>query len=195
MRPTNDGLAFGVDLASNFGFQWASCSPRGMFSAYYPGKEAFSENETLFVKETLERYKDNARVYISLRKDGHSLLYPFAYNNLKPDNEVQIQRFASEITNKVNQRAGVIQIFTNESIFISNGRPRCWSSIDFAYDLGIPYCYEMRVFLGREPGARIATFQEMPRGYYFQLLMGYVSGLKKVYDLVLREKNIHSSLI
>lgn len=126
-------------MARNFGFQWASCPKiTSMFSIHYPGIGPFSENETAFIKDVLLRYKDKTKAYVSLRLDGHSLLYAFSYAPLKLDNEVQIKKFAYEVTNKVNQRAGEIQTFTNESIFNMNGKAHCGSSVDYAYDLGIP---------------------------------------------------------
>lgn len=188
MRLSENTLSSGVDLARNFGFQWNSCPKiTSTFSTYYPGPEPFSENETIFIRDVLLRYKDRARAYLSIRTNGHSLLYPFSYANVKLDDEVQVKKFAYEVTNRVNQRAGVIETFTNESIFTMNGKARCGSSIDYAYDIGIHYSYEFRVFNGRTSGV-MSQFQTQPRGYHSQLVMGYLSGVKKVYDLVLADK-------
>lgn len=188
LRPT-DSVAIGIDLAKNFGFQWGACEKiSSVFSAYYPGPAPFSENETMFIRDVLLRYKDNAKAYVSIRSSGHSLLTPFSYTYVRIDPETRIKKYAYEITNRVNQRAGVIQTFVNESIFTMNGAPRCGSSVDYAYNIGIPYTYELRVFFGRTTGI-LAQFQALPRGYYTQLLMGYLSGIKKLYDLVVSEKH------
>lgn len=187
LRPSEDLLAYGIDLTSNFGYQWASCKKTtSMFAMNYPGTAPFSENETKFIKDVLLKHKDKTKAYVSIRMNGHSLLYPFSYARVNLENDILIKKYAYEITNRVNLRAGTIQLFTNESIFSMNGKPRCGSSVDYAYDLGIPYCFEMRVFFGRASGI-MAQFQALPRGYHSQLLMGYLSGLKKLYDLILTE--------
>ncbi|XP_026320907.1 zinc carboxypeptidase A 1-like isoform X2 [Hyposmocoma kahamanoa] len=189
MRPSDDGLAFGVDLTRNFGFQWSACPKiKSQFSVYYPGSGPFSENETVFIRDALLTYKDKTRAYISIRMNGHSLLHPFAYADVKIPNKLQVLKLANEITNRINQRAGVVQIFVNESMLSMNGKVRCGSSVDYAYDLGIPFCFEMRVFLGRST-AVMAQFQAVPRGYNRQLLTGYVSGLKKLYDVIAAENH------
>lgn len=189
MKLSADQLAYGVDLAKNFGFKWDAC-PRtsSQFSIHYPGDAPFSENESKFIRDVLHKYKDKTKVYISIRMDGHSILYPFSYANVKLNNELQVQKFAYEITNKVNLRAGMIRAFINDSLYNMNGKPRCGHSVDYAYDLGIPYSFEMRVFLGRTTGI-LTKFQALPPGYHSQLLLGYLSGLKRVYDLVMTESN------
>lgn len=188
MRPSADSSAIGVDLTRNFDFKWDSCRKmRSVYSVHYPGAHAFSENETIFIKEALLRHKDNTRAYVSIRMNGHSLLYPFAYAEEELDNELKIKKMAYEVTNRVNQRAGVITMFTNDSIIGMDGRPLCGSSVDYAYYLGIPYPFEMRVFLGRTSKI-MADVQAFPRGYHSQLLMGYISGIKRLYELVVAEK-------
>lgn len=189
MRPSDDRLAFGVDLTRNFGFQWSACPKiKSQFSVYYPGSGPFSENETAFMRDVLLAYKDKTRAYISIRMNGHSLLYPFSYADVKIPNILKVQTLAYNMTNKINQRAGMVQIFVTDSMFNMNGKVRCGSSVDYAYDLGIPFCFEMRVFFGRST-AVMAQFQAVPRGFNKQLLTGYISGLKKLYDLIASENH------
>lgn len=185
-------MSYGVDLSRNFDHQWGSCKKNeNSFSTHYPGVAAFSENETRFVREVMNKYKNQAKAYISVRINGHSLLYPSAYTKVKIDNIAEYKKVAEEIIEKVNQRAGVIQLFSTESIFSMNGKAHCGHSVDYAFDLGIPNAFEMRVFLGSETQV-MTRFQSLPRGYHNSLLLGYLSGFKKLFEIVTTDKKKNS---
>lgn len=184
MRPTIDN-AFGIDLSRNFGHKWNRCNPHNgsFYSLHYNGPEEFSEKETQFIRDVLKKFKVRTRAYLSIRRNGHALLYPYASSSVKIPNEKQVAKLAYEITTRVNQKAGVLQIFTNDSISGLNGFHRCGHSVDYAYELGIPYCYEYRVFLGEETDT-MAMFQAVPKAYFQTLLAGYLAGLKRLYELL-----------
>lgn len=188
LKPSEDKMAYGVDLSRNFDHQWGACNKcDNTFSSNYPGVAPFSENETRFVRDVMNKYKNQAKAYISVRTNGHSLLYPYAYTNVKIDSEEQYKKVAEEITDKVNQRAGVIQLFNTEPIYSMNGKAHCGHSVDYAFDLGIPNAFEMRVFLGSETQV-MTKFQPLPRGYHNNLLLGYLSGFKKLYEVITSNK-------
>lgn len=181
-------MSHGVDLSRNFDHKWNECKKHGnSFSPQYPGLSPFSENETRFVRDVMNRYKNQARAYISVRKNGHSLLFPYAYTKVKIDDEAQYKKVAENIVDKINQRAGLIQLFSTESIFSMNGKAHCGHSVDYAFDLGIPNSFEMRVFLGSETEV-VTKFQSLPRGYHNSLLLGYISGFKKLYEIIITDK-------
>lgn len=181
-------MSYGVDLSRNFDHHWGDCKKtENSFSPYYQGLSSFSENETRFVRDVINHYKNQAKAYISVRKNGHSLLYPYAYTKVKIDDEAQYKKVAEEIVEKVNQRAGVIQLFNTESIFSMNGKAHCGHSVDYAFDMGIPNTFEMRVFLGSETEV-MSRFQSLPRGYHNSLLLGYISGFKKLFEIITTEK-------
>lgn len=192
LKPSEDKMSYGVDLSRNFDHQWSSCKKYdNSFSAQYPGVAPFSENETRFVRDVLHTYKNQAKAYISVRTNGHSLLYPYAYTKVKIDHEAEHKKVAVEIVEKVNQRAGVIQLFSTESIFSMNGKAHCGHSVDYAFDLGIPNTFEMRVFLGSETQV-MTRFQSLPRGYHNSLLLGYLSGFKKLFEIITADKKKNS---
>lgn len=184
MRPTEDD-AFGIDLSRNFDIKWSLCNPHNgsVYSMHYPGPEPFSEKEAQFVRDVLNKYKKWTRAYVSLRRNGHSLLHPYASSSETLPNEKQVQKLSYEVTNRINQRAGTIHTFINESISEMNEFHRCGHSVDYAFVLGIPYCFEMRVFLGEETET-LDLFQQEHKGYFTSLLVGYLSGFKRLYELL-----------
>lgn len=106
-----------------------------------------------------------------------------------PPAKQQLEKVAAAITSKVNQRAGSVHLFTNQSIYDLNGMSRCGHSVDYAHQhLTILYSYEMRVFLGSDSQI-MAKFQTLPRGYEATLRGGYYSGIKELYNIIIKEKS------
>lgn len=186
-RPSENNLTFGVDLSRNFDSKWLECR-YGLHPnhKHYPGLAPFSEKETQFIRDVLNTHLSRTKAYVTARRNGHSLLYPYASTIRTLHNEKKIMKIAAAITDKVNMRAGIINTFINDSIHAMNGHFRCGHSVDYAYDLGIPYTFELRVFLTVETEV-LSLFQAMPKNYYRSLLVGYMAGIKKLYDLIVAE--------
>ncbi|KAJ2948536.1 hypothetical protein O0L34_g7789 [Tuta absoluta] len=182
LRPSEDGLSLGVDISRNFDYQWGSCttSSDSGFAPDFPGLSAGSENETIFIKNALSDYKKNMKLYVSIRGDGHGILYPYAYANKAASNTTLV-KIAAAVAEKVNQRAGGVQFFANESIYEGNGFTSCGHSVDFAYHSGVPFAYELEVFIGKDKKI-LNKFQQLPRGHDFSLRLGYFSGFKELYN-------------
>uniref|UniRef100_A0A2A4J6G6 Peptidase M14 domain-containing protein n=1 Tax=Heliothis virescens TaxID=7102 RepID=A0A2A4J6G6_HELVI len=188
LKPSEDALSYGVDLTRNFDNQFSSC-PRveSGFSPIYPGPAPASENETMFIKSIIAKYKKDAKVYVSIKRDGHSIHYPYGYTKNSPANPTTLHKVAGEIAARVNQRASGVHLFINNSVFESEGKPHCGHSVDYAYDSGIPLSYEMRVFLGAD-NKIVTKFQTLPRGYENSLRNGYFSGIRELYNILMNEK-------
>ncbi|KAM3963336.1 carboxypeptidase B1 [Aphomia sociella] len=190
VMPSDGTPSIGVDISRNFESQWGSC-PRidSGFSPIYPGAAPVSENETLFIKDVLNKYKKDIKVYLSIRRDGHAIMYPYSYTKNYPTNSEKLIKVAGDITAKVNQRAGGVSMFLNHSIYEFEGKPRCGHSVDYAHDIGIPLTYEMRVFLGSD-NLIMSKFQTLPRGYETSLRNGYFSGIRELYNIIIKEKQL-----
>ncbi|XP_075981332.1 zinc carboxypeptidase A 1-like [Anticarsia gemmatalis] len=188
LTPLTDDTSFGVDVSRNFDAQWSAC-PRvdWGFSPIYPGPTAASENETIFLQNILSKHKKDAKMYLSIRRDGHSISYPYAHSKTTPSNINALSKIAAEVSSRVNQRAGGVHVFTNSSIYESEGKAHCGHSVDFAYDLGIYLSFEMRVFLSSNYRI-MSMFQTMPKGYEATLRNAYFSGIKELYNALTNEK-------
>lgn len=189
LRPSEDNLSYGVDISRNFEGDWKACpTVSSGFSPYYPGVSAGSENETIFIQNVLNKYRKEVKAYLSIRRDGHSIAYPYGTESSGPPSTPQLEKAAGAIAARVNQRAGSIHLFTNKSIYDLNGKARCGHSVDYAHQfMNILYTFEIRVFL--ETDSKImAKFQNLPRGYDSTLRSGYYSGIKELYNIVTKEK-------
>ncbi|KAJ0174171.1 hypothetical protein K1T71_010317 [Dendrolimus kikuchii] len=187
-RPSEERLGIGVDISRNFDSQWGSC-PRvdSPFAPNFPGLAPSSENETVFVKNTLNKYKKDAKIYLSIKRNGHAILFPYAYTKNQPSNHVQLEKITAEVASKVNQKAGGVHLFVNNSIYDFEGKPHCGHNVDFAHEMGIPLSFEMRVFLGYD-NFIMSKFQALPRGYENSLRSGYFSGIREFYNVITNEK-------
>ncbi|XP_022815773.1 zinc carboxypeptidase A 1-like [Spodoptera litura] len=188
LRPSEDQLSYGVDITRNFDTQWGSCPKiESGFSPIYPGVGPASENETMFIKSVIAKHKKEAKLYVSLKRDGHSIHYPYGHTKSDPSNPSQLHRVAGDIAMRVNQRTGGVHLFMNTSVFDSEGKAHCGHSVDYAYESGIPLSYEMRVFLGSD-NKIMTKFQSLPRGYDNSLRNGYFSGIREMYNVLTNEK-------
>ncbi|KAJ8717200.1 hypothetical protein PYW08_005599 [Mythimna loreyi] len=188
LKPSDDQLSYGVDITRNFDIHWDGCEKvESTFSPIYPGPAKASENETKFIKAVIAKHKKMAKMYISLKRDGHSILYPYGYSETNSRNVSLLQRVAGEVALRVNQRTGGVHLFENMSIIDAEGKPHCGHAVDYAYDNGIPLAYEMRVFLGSD-NKIMSKFQQMPRGYESSLRNGYFSGIRELFNVLTNEK-------
>ncbi|CAK1584595.1 unnamed protein product [Parnassius mnemosyne] len=188
MRISEDDRSIGVDISRNFDYAFSECNRVvNGFSSEYPGKKAMSENETIFIANVLEKHKNNLRAYVSIRRDGHAILYPFASTSNSNTNVDKVKAKAGEIVEKINKKAGFIQLLANNSIFEMNRKAHCGHSVDYVYNkYKQTYAYEFRVFL--ESDQRIITkFQVLPRGYETTLRTGYFSVIKELYNIVVSD--------
>lgn len=187
-RPSEDGLGYGVDITRNFDSQWGSC-PRieSPFESNFPGLSPSSENETIFVKNILSKHKKDVKIYLSIKRDGHAILFPQAYTKNQASNHMQLEKIAAAVSLKVNQKAGGVHLFVNKSIHDYEGKPHCGHNVDYAHEIGIPLSFEMRVFLAYD-NFIMSKFQSLPRGYENSLRSGYFSGIKEFYNVITNKK-------
>lgn len=181
-------MSSGVDITRNFNVAWDVCPKNdNIFSQNYPGPKASSEKETNFIEDVLKKYKNNIKTYISLRRDGHAILYPYASSNFSYMSMDKVKKRASDVAAKVNQRAGGIQWFVNESIFNMNGKAYCGHSVEYAINnLNIPFAYEMRVF-AESSNNIMSKFYSLPKGQEASLRAGYFSGIRELYKSIINE--------
>lgn len=126
-------------------------------------------------------------MYISIRRNGHALLYPYAYTKDTALNIEDLMKVADEVTSRVNRRSGTVNLFVNSSIYEYENKPICGHSVDYAHSIGIPMSFEMRVFLGSD-NRILSKFRTMPRGYEASLRNGYFTGIREFYNIIIREK-------
>lgn len=178
---------YGVDITRNFDDSWNVCPiTENIFSQTYQG-QVNSENETKFIINVLKRYKNDINTYISLRRDGHGIFYPYAARNITFNSIEKVKKRAGDIAAKVNHRAGGFQWFVNESIYNANEVAHCGHSIDYAVNkMGIPYSYEMRIF-SENTNKFIINFQSLPKGHEVSLRAGYFSGIREIYNSIVNE--------
>ncbi|KAL4715012.1 hypothetical protein ACJJTC_003163 [Scirpophaga incertulas] len=186
LRPLEDHMSHGVDISRNFEGNWGNCPTNNNgFSSTYPGDEADSENETIFVKDVLSKYKQHIKLYISIRRDGHSIGYPYASDPEDSPSKPELEKAAGLVATKVNQKAGTVYIFANQSIYDLNRQARCGHSVDYAHrTLNIKHSYELRVFMGSQYEI-ISKFHTMPRSYESTLRTSYFIAIRELYNFVI----------
>lgn len=183
----NDKVSFGVDISRNFDEHWECTKAESGFASNYPGPLPASEKETVFIKDVVNKHKKNAKIYLTIRRDGHHIGYPNAYADKTPVNKKQLKMIAGEVAQKVNLRSGGVHSFKNDSIYNLEGKERCGHSVDWVTAIGIGWAFEMRIYL--ESSKRLMSmFQTLPRGYDNTLRNGYFTGIRELYAVLTNKK-------
>ncbi|CAH2042299.1 unnamed protein product, partial [Iphiclides podalirius] len=188
VRLSDDNKINGVDITRNFDDSFHDCGLiTNGYSPEFQGNKPLSESESVFITTALNKYKNKLRAYLSIRRDGHALLYPYASTNNTAPGIYKLQEKAAEIVSKVNHKSGFIEMLVTTSINEMNGRPQCGHSVDYVFNkFNQPYAYEMRVYLENDH-RMMKKFQALPRGYDTTLKVGYLSVIKELYNLVISE--------
>lgn len=88
----------GVDPNRNFGFHWRETGA----SSYecdetYAGPSAFSEPETAALRDLVEKYSENIKLYLTFHSYGNYLLYPWGYTSDLPDDVDELDALAQAV--------------------------------------------------------------------------------------------------
>ncbi|XP_026333689.1 carboxypeptidase B-like [Hyposmocoma kahamanoa] len=75
----------GVDLNRNFDAFWGTASSSNVCSDTYHGPSAFSEPETINIREILRPYMSRLALYIDIHSHGSMILYGFGNGQLPPN--------------------------------------------------------------------------------------------------------------
>ncbi|XP_043286251.1 carboxypeptidase B [Venturia canescens] len=95
-RSPNPGSScWGTDANRNFGYKWmttgASSNP---CTEIYAGMKAFSENETISLREYVLANKKTIKAYLTLHSYGQYMLHPWGFTNELPENEPELRAVA-----------------------------------------------------------------------------------------------------
>lgn len=70
----------GTDANRNFGFHWGEVgASSNVCSDTYKGETAFSEPETIIMRNIMESVKNRCKFYLTLHAYGNYMLYPWGY--------------------------------------------------------------------------------------------------------------------
>lgn len=137
-RVKNSNGTFGVDLNRNYGFQWgtggSSSSPS---SDTYMGPRAFSEPETLAIKNYVESH-DNITILLSFHSYSKLILYPWGhkYGEIENSNDLLVHQ---KMARKMSEWNGYTPEQSSD-LYIASGDTTDWSYgvhkiISFTFEL------------------------------------------------------------
>lgn len=79
-QPSGSGRCIGTDANRNFDFHWseigASSNP---CSETFRGEKAFSEPETIALRDLMHSLSSDCKFYLTLHSYGQYMLYPWGY--------------------------------------------------------------------------------------------------------------------
>lgn len=150
-RSKSSGSCLGTDGNRNFGFHWgkvgASANP---CSDTFRGKKAFSEPETMTLRDAVLEHKKNCKFYLTLHTYGNFMLYPWGWTSKLPkswkDLE-EISRIGADAIEKATGTKYIVGSSTNVLYAAAGG------SDDFMFGVaGIPISITMELPAGGPNG-------------------------------------------
>ncbi|XP_055527180.1 carboxypeptidase B-like [Wyeomyia smithii] len=119
-RSSNGDNCYGVDLNRNFGYEWGTIGGSSDPCAdNFHGSAAFSEPESQALRDTISRYSENLRLYLSVQAADKKVLYPFSYNGLRtPSNVEEHVAVAQSVTREMMGKHGYIYTYGAAGILL-----------------------------------------------------------------------------
>ncbi|XP_055913517.1 carboxypeptidase B-like [Eupeodes corollae] len=106
-RQPNSFACIGTDANRNFDFHWGETGASSYACAEtFRGPKAFSEPETQALKQILESFEGNCKMYLSLHSYGNYLLYPWGYESTLPPTWKDLDEISMAGANAIRSATG-----------------------------------------------------------------------------------------
>ncbi|XP_013180181.1 PREDICTED: carboxypeptidase B-like [Papilio xuthus] len=139
-RAAYGGEITGVDLNRNFSFGWGGRhSSTDPSSAFFRGREPFSEPESTAMKDILMNSGIKFKVYVTLHSFGQVIVFPFGYRDELCPDYMRLLQGATAMSKAIFRSTGnVYKVgISRDVMYGASG-----TSTDWSYGAAkIPYCY------------------------------------------------------
>ncbi|KPJ18702.1 Carboxypeptidase A1 [Papilio machaon] len=139
-RAAYGGEISGVDLNRNFSFGWGGRhSSTDPSSAFFRGREPFSEPESTAMKDILMNSGIKFKVYVTLHSFGQVIVFPFGYRDELCPDYMRLLQGATAMSKAIFRSTGnVYKVgISRDVMYGASG-----TSTDWSYGAAkIPYCY------------------------------------------------------
>lgn len=121
-RDNGDG-SFGVNLNTNYGFNWGldNHSSDNTSSPYYHGNSSFSEAETKAIQNLVESLGTNLVFSLSFSSFGRIITYPWGYSNESAADEDLLHEIASDMAMYTDY-----DVMQSGELYINHGNMDDW---------------------------------------------------------------------
>ncbi|XP_061400260.1 carboxypeptidase B1-like [Musca vetustissima] len=142
---------YGADPNRNFGFHWneegASNNP---CVDTYAGPKAFSENETIIVRDLMHSLRGRGVMYLTIHSYGNYLLYPWGWTSDLPDTWPDLDEVARAGGDAIYEATGTVYSVGSATnvLYVAAG-----ASDDYAFYAGFPISITMEL-----PGGGLTGF-------------------------------------
>ncbi|KAK9708603.1 Carboxypeptidase activation peptide [Popillia japonica] len=133
----------GVDLNRNFDLHWTS-SARCNNDAY-SGERPFDQKESQYLRDFVQRYSNNTKLYVTVHSFGNLILYPWGYTKQLPANAKELKELSVKVRDAIANKSGTGYLYGSISHFPGLG-PVFGSSVDWvkgAAGVNLSYAIEL----------------------------------------------------
>lgn len=103
-----DGKTYiGTDLNRNFGFHWGGLGvSHTPGSQLFPGKSAFDQLESAGLRDVVNKYKDQIKLYLTVHSYAQMIAYPWAYTEELPHDAEELQYLCENVAKVIENVRG-----------------------------------------------------------------------------------------
>ncbi|XP_050397134.1 carboxypeptidase B [Patella vulgata] len=157
---------YGVDLNRNFDAMWGTTGVSSSCTAdTYPGTGAFSEPESMNIRDKVNEIKDRLSAFISIHSYSQMILTPYGFDGTKPSNTGHITSVSNAARDKLyNVHNKYFTVGTpGELLYHASGGSYDWSIVGAGVSFAVTY--ELRP-AGSDwaTGFRLPANQILPSG-------------------------------
>ncbi|XP_054733872.1 carboxypeptidase B-like [Anastrepha obliqua] len=146
----NGTVCYGTDPNRNFDFHWmgkgASSDP---FSNIYAGPRAFSEPETMVVRDIMHTLRDRGILYLTVHSYGNAFFYPWGWGPELPDTWEDLHEVALVGAEAIREYSGTEYAVGQTTALYGEG---AGGSDDYAFNDGFALSYTMELPAGGSSG-------------------------------------------
>ncbi|GJQ71042.1 hypothetical protein Trydic_g952 [Trypoxylus dichotomus] len=137
-------LCHGADANRNFDFHWKEAGASGIHcSESYAGSSAFSESEAKAIKNVVNKYSDQIKLYITFHSYGNYLMYPWSYTSESAHNAVELNALAVSVEAAIASVSGTKYEIGSppDILYEASGSSMDW--VKGVADIALSYAFEL----------------------------------------------------
>ncbi|KRT82371.1 Peptidase, partial [Oryctes borbonicus] len=164
----------GTDLNRNFDFHWGEAGTSATpCSDLFRGRSAFDQLETRGLRDVVNRYKDQIKLYVTFHSFAQVIVYPWGYTTELPENASELQSLGEQVAAAIASVNGTVYGVANIPLVLPLGAGGSDDWVKGAGGIELSYTFEL-------PGLNF----EMPHSEILDVCVETFEGVKVYHSYI-----------
>ncbi|GJQ71041.1 hypothetical protein Trydic_g951 [Trypoxylus dichotomus] len=142
--PISSSNCNGIDLNRNFDFHWGEigsssepCSPG------FRGRYAFDQVETRSLRDIVNKYRNQIKLYLTFHSAAQMILYPWSYTQVPPENAPELQSLGEQVATAIASVKGTLYNVNNSVNLLSFSTGSSYDWVKGVGGVELSYTFEL----------------------------------------------------